>query len=64
MDAATLSFFEKLPVAQKPTAMLVRECIVSAFPQVAEAIKWNQLTFHYGNINLAFIYSPSNGGLR
>lgn len=46
MDPATLSFFKKLPVKQKPLAMFVR-------------IKWNQLTFHYRNTNLAFIYSAS-----
>ena len=40
-------------------AMLVRDHVVAAFPQVAESIKWNQLTFHYRNTNLAFIYSAA-----
>jgi len=64
MDFPTLSFFEKLPIEQKPTAMLVRDCIMTAFPQVAESIKWNQLTFHYRNTNLAFIYSQSEKHLN
>jgi hypothetical protein len=59
MDSATVSFFEKLPATQKPVAMSVREHIMTAFPQVAGSIKWNQLTFHYRNTNLAFIYSVS-----
>jgi hypothetical protein len=59
MDPAVLLFFEKLPLAQKPAAMLIRNCIVTAFPQVTESIKWNQLTFHYLGTNLAFIYCAS-----
>ena len=59
MDSATLLFFEKLPVEQKPTAIRIRDIIMTAFPQVAESIKWDQLTFHYRNTNLAFMYSPS-----
>src|SRR5476651_1965470 len=64
MDAAIQYFFEKLPVEQQPTAMLIRKAILAAFPQVAESIKWNQLTFHYRDSNLAFLYSPADDHLN
>lgn len=59
MQASIASFFDKLPAGQRRTALRLRETILAAFPQIEEAIKWNQLTFHYRKVNIAFIYSLS-----
>ena len=47
----------KLPEEKRQLAMELRDIIFSANPTLTESIKWNNLTYSIGKVNLVFIYS-------
>jgi hypothetical protein len=46
-----------LPETKRQLAMELRDIILSADSSLTESIKWNNLTYTAGKVNLAFIYT-------
>lgn len=46
-----------LPEDKRQLAMQLREIILSADAQLTESIKWGNLTYSTGKVNIAFIYT-------
>lgn len=57
MEPKIQQFFLKLNDKKSGLATKVRDIVLSAHPSIAETLKWNQLTFVYGKVNIAFIYT-------
>jgi len=57
MEPKIQQFLAKLPDDKRENAMKVRDIILAASPEVTETIKWRQLTFISGKVNLAFVYT-------
>jgi len=57
MDPKIQKFLATLPDDKRAVAMQVRDIILAASPAVSETIKWRQLTFVCGKVNLAFVYT-------
>jgi hypothetical protein len=60
MSPAVQKFLLELPEEKRMLAMRVRDIFISFNNGIGEAIKWNQLTFTFNKINIAFVYSFPN----
>jgi hypothetical protein len=57
MDSKVEKFLLALPEPKLLLAEELRAIILGVFPEVTEAIRWNNLSFMYGKHDLAFIYT-------
>ncbi len=59
MEPNIQKFIIELPDKKRRLAVPIRDILIAIDPGIKEAIKWNQLTFIIGKVNIAFIYTLS-----
>jgi hypothetical protein len=57
MQPAIEQYLLNLSEEKRQLATQLRDIILAAEPKLTESIKWNNLTYSYGKVNLVFIYS-------